>query len=66
MPNGYIRMMVLNDGETCTEIDGTFVVDFDSDEDANEFADYGNSRFNLQATTDTAEVPVYKAIRRDK
>lgn len=60
------RMMVLNDGETCTDMEGSFVVDFDNDDDANEFADFGNSRFILQATTETVEVPVFKAVRRDE
>lgn len=59
-----IQLLVLNDEETCTEIDGCFAVDFDNEEDAVEFADTGMSRFHLSRTTETVSVPLYKAVRK--
>lgn len=59
-----IRLMVLNDEETCTNVEGCAVVEFEDDEQADAFAELGPSAFELQNTGFTAEVPIVKAIRR--
>lgn len=59
-----IRLMVLNDEETCTNVEGCAVVEFENDRDADDFADFGTNEFELQNTGLTAEVPIMKAVRR--
>ena len=59
-----VQMLVLNDEETCTEVEGSFAVQFENDEDAQEFAESGMNRFHLSRTTETITVPLYKAVRK--
>lgn len=61
-----IRLMVLNDESTCTGIEGCAVVEFDTEDDADAFADYGTDQFDLISTGLTAEVPVVKAVYKAK
>lgn len=59
-----IRMMVLNDKETCTSFEGCAVVEFDNDEDSDLFAEQGRTPFDMLYTGLTTEVPVLKAKRK--
>lgn len=60
-----IRLMVLNDEETCTSIEGCAVVEFENDDEADAFADFGPSDFVLRPTGLSTEVPIYKAMKKE-
>lgn len=55
-----VRMMVLDDEETCSLLEGSFVAEFDNEEDAQDFAD--GTIISFVKTDKTVEVPVYKAV----
>lgn len=59
-----IRLMVLNDEETCTSVEGCAVVEFENDTEADNFAEVGPDAFDLRSTGLTAEVPILKAVRK--
>lgn len=59
-----VQLLVLNDEETCTSVDGSFAIQFDSTEDAEAFADYGMNGFHLHRTDETITVPLYSAVRK--
>lgn len=59
-----VQMLVLNDEETCTAVEGSFAVQFENHEDAQDFSDYGMNRFHLHSTGETITVPLYTAVRK--
>lgn len=59
-----VQMLVLNDEETCTEVEGSFAIEFDNTEDAQEFSETGYNKFHLSRTDETVTVPLYKAVRK--
>lgn len=59
-----VRMMVLEDDETCGGLEGSTVIEFDNEMDADHFADYGSDDFELVDTTEMVSVPVVKAMRK--
>lgn len=51
--------MVLEDGETCAIAEGSKIVEFDNNQQADAFAD--GYDFDLEETNEAVEIPVYRA-----